>query len=766
MIEVIRTHREANVEIDYSVAGYSSDTIDIKDDKLNIKKDVYTITAVMLAKSVRPPLAIGLFGDWGTGKSFFMKSIQSRAREVAGESLKKQNSIYCSSIVQIEFNAWHYVDTNLWASLVSSILEELAIQISPESTPEQQQASFLAELNSTKTILEQAKAERARTQKEITDRQEELQTLQKERQEKRVSLSELTIPDLVTLLTDKQKKEIDDSLEKMGIYKTMNSVNDLQQVIGETNSLSGRLTAVFLSVINGRNPWLLTGLLAVIIVVIPLIYWLFTTQFNTDNFVTKIIAISTQVIAIITGITVFLRRGLSIVNTGLKKVEDAKEKIDLKLAEIRKNPTPQEDALRKEITDLNTKEQEIAAKLTVATSRVIELEQRISGLQEEKSLSRFLQERTKSDDYRKHLGLISTVRKDFEALGKRLASPSAEQGLKKVDRIILYIDDLDRCPAEKVLEVLQAVHLLLAFPLFVVVVGVDPRWLLHSLQKTHSAFSTDGSNKGNGAAWQPTPQNFLEKIFQIPFSLKPMSDYGYGELINGLFATHKKKSNGSGTENHERDNQQNNAGQQPSDPHGPTPRDGQKATPKTENIDSTSGGKKPPGDENANTDKEANFEITEEALTIKDWEADFAEQLFSFIPNARAAKRFTNIYRILKAQLPAEQIRAFEGTAEMPGLFQIPMLLLAILIHSTSESAKFFPVLYKHLQKGENVNEALKNLTLIETTPAEFQTLSMIITPVVSQIWFPFNEQEFMHWIPKVSRFSFDLGKVIQGSED
>ncbi|MEZ5024500.1 MAG: P-loop NTPase fold protein [Chitinophagales bacterium] len=43
----------------------------------------------------------------------------------------------------------------------------------------------------------------------------------------------------------------------------------------------------------------------------------------------------------------------------------------------------------------------------------------------------------------------------------------------KVERIVLYIDDLDRCPPKKVVEVLQAIHLILAFPLFVVVVGVD-----------------------------------------------------------------------------------------------------------------------------------------------------------------------------------------------------------------------------------------------------------------------------------------------------
>lgn len=77
---------------------------------------------------------------------------------------------------------------------------------------------------------------------------------------------------------------------------------------------------------------------------------------------------------------------------------------------------------------------------------------------------------------------------------------------RKIERIVLYIDDLDRCPAAKVVDVLQAVHLLLAYPLFVVVVGVDSRWLLQSLSAhytelgsaaTPPATASDGSKRNS-----------------------------------------------------------------------------------------------------------------------------------------------------------------------------------------------------------------------------------------------------------------------------
>jgi hypothetical protein len=55
-------------------------------------------------------------------------------------------------------------------------------------------------------------------------------------------------------------------------------------------------------------------------------------------------------------------------------------------------------------------------------------------------------------------------------------------------RIVLYIDDLDRCEPAKVVEVLQAVNMLLTFQLFVVMVAVDARWLSRSLEKQYPEF--------------------------------------------------------------------------------------------------------------------------------------------------------------------------------------------------------------------------------------------------------------------------------------
>src|SRR5262249_5961202 len=129
-------------------------------------------------------------------------------------------------------------------------------------------------------------------------------------------------------------------------------------------------------------------------------------------------------------------------------------------------------------------------------------------------------------------GLVSRIHGDFKRMSELLTDPPAEVkgDLPKIDRIVLYIDDLDRCEPQRVVEVLKAVHLILAVPLFVVVIAVDPRWLLSSL-KLHYAelFGVQDDEE----EWQSTPLHYLEKIIQVPFALRPMGG-GVETLVHGL----------------------------------------------------------------------------------------------------------------------------------------------------------------------------------------------------------------------------------------
>ena len=127
-----------------------------------------------------------------------------------------------------------------------------------------------------------------------------------------------------------------------------------------------------------------------------------------------------------------------------------------------------------------------------------------------------------------------------QALRPEREGEDSEPGeLPRIDRIALYIDDLDRCPPQRVVEVLEAVHLILAVPVFVVILAVDPRWLLQSLRLHYSELlpqRTAADKRGDevGAAWRSTPAHYLDKIIQVPFALRPMGESSVRSLIRGL----------------------------------------------------------------------------------------------------------------------------------------------------------------------------------------------------------------------------------------
>lgn len=92
---------------------------------------------------------------------------------------------------------------------------------------------------------------------------------------------------------------------------------------------------------------------------------------------------------------------------------------------------------------------------------------------------------------------------------------------------------------DKVVEVLQAVHLLLSFPAFVVVVAVDARWVSQSLRIGYKDLfgqddSADIDGDGIPDSFRATPHDYLEKIFQIPFWLYPMNIEGRRNLLTQL----------------------------------------------------------------------------------------------------------------------------------------------------------------------------------------------------------------------------------------
>jgi hypothetical protein len=117
------------------VSSFDSDLVAWDDarqlqDHLAIENYVNMLSLVVASTDTPLPLSIGLFGPWGSGKTYFMGLMRQAIKRLADQAVEDRTAgrdpISCARIVPITFNAWHYADANLWASLAVRIFDELA----------------------------------------------------------------------------------------------------------------------------------------------------------------------------------------------------------------------------------------------------------------------------------------------------------------------------------------------------------------------------------------------------------------------------------------------------------------------------------------------------------------------------------------------------------------------------------------------------------------------------------------------------------------
>jgi Cdc6-like AAA superfamily ATPase len=117
-------------------------------------------------------------------------------------------------------------------------------------------------------------------------------------------------------------------------------------------------------------------------------------------------------------------------------------------------------------------------------------------------LSQWVTALFQDSDYGKQIGHMAEIRLDLELLETLLRE---ENG-----RMVVAIDDLDRCEPEKTVEMLQAINLLLNFESFIVVMGIDARIVTRAIEKHYKELLGPAGASG---------YEYLDKIVQIPFRI-------------------------------------------------------------------------------------------------------------------------------------------------------------------------------------------------------------------------------------------------------
>lgn len=113
----------------------------------------------------------------------------------------------------------------------------------------------------------------------------------------------------------------------------------------------------------------------------------------------------------------------------------------------------------------------------------------------------------------------------------------ADQSDVAEGRLVVFVDDLDRCLPEKAVEVLEAIKLFVDVPGCVFVLGLDQDVIARGIEIKYREFGLlAGSAEGDRQRLVIDGTRYLEKIIQLPFQIPPIASEDMAAFVGGLVA--------------------------------------------------------------------------------------------------------------------------------------------------------------------------------------------------------------------------------------
>lgn len=805
-------------------------------DSLKAITQAEMFASLLIAKNVNPPLALGLLGDWGVGKTFFMRLMQEKVSSVAGKNAKASavaDSI--ARVAQIEFNAWHYVDSDLWASMASHIFNSLAEELrGPNDNVDEIRRELRNKIDSStrekeeaEAVITVAKDERIKASAMLVSKQEERKRVAAELEKKylqRVWEAVLKVrpsseieeqsdwPDLPAL-----KTKAEETAKRLGITELIDTGEEAVRVFNVFKQLMNRgsgILTIFRATFTGEKAWLayiiVFGLIALFLgwpwIQVATATLLELTESSLVNFVSHLLRIGTVVGATLSWIATHQKK-ISSTFGYLEKINDEMNKPRIELS----NPSAEEKKWKKKIDVIDSEIANEESRIDEAERQITEAHAEIQRINSGGLVYDFLEGRVRDSHYLDRLGLISVIRQDFEKLGELLRdwrkhgasnkqqkkkSPEVIWDERPIERIILYIDDLDRCPPKRVVDVLQAVHLILAFDLFAVVVAVDARWLERSLNESYNPRNKLSGELQEEVVHQFSAQNYLEKIFQIPYYLSEMGEDGFKALVEVMVQKPRKEFERSlmskvvpdtGHSSSNKSAQENGSGDKKQ---GAIELNGMNEQGNTGQQDIKKGDMKKEEEKQREQEQAAAMKRIE-AMVLETWEEDYMKAHFPFIPTPRMAKRFVNIYRLLRVRA-VDLYKDFSTFIQRDkGEYRAVITLLAIWIGHGQYGHEIFRdildtkalkfqrwIKLKTKKLGEEAEELLnlpeKEQALSNKTVKELREVQAVGLQIISKLKKvdeklketnapPFNDKlsHYKTWLDEVGRYSFRWNQEI-----
>jgi hypothetical protein len=230
--------------------------------------------------------------------------------------------------------------------------------------------------------------------------------------------------------------------------------------------------------------------------------------------------------------------------------------------------------------------------------------------------------------------------------------------------------------------------LLLAFDLFVVVVGVDARWLEQSLARFYKDQLSEKSKREENKA---SVLDYLEKIFQIPLWLRPLN-FGqggnYNRLVDSLIGSDiiRLKDTGSDIDN-------------------PEVRPGNEPLTEIHPVTVTL----PEIPEEPPEETRKRLQLSEDEVALMKTLGPIAGK------SPRAVKRYINLYRLLRSQQRGTELEVFlRGSSTQSPTYPGVLLLLAIEVGLEPSQAIALTNAIRHLPAGEPISTLYDTFSLAD----------------------------------------------------
>jgi hypothetical protein len=537
------------------------------DDLLGVQSELAALAEGLLLRDQTPPLVVGVLGGWGSGKTFAMRLMQEEMSRIRALPVDQAHAWppeplpkgfrpfpYVGHVYTIHFDAWTYAKSDLWASLMQTILLGLNQQLALEQaltkalplegesallntgpiwrymyslSPEHRAALLESPLGQQAVQAVQAALRQPAAggvESELWGKLEELR--ESERDELKKSEDNLKT----------KRDRLDDAQRRLQEAKNTQAARVAWQAVLQAGlqPLSGSATERLQKYLE-LNGDLTLGDVNQLLTLAPTLKDIGATLLK-EWYVYAGFALFIAGTLLVPALwdrleslqlPGFWTATISSLLAILKVAKEWRETLLSKWADYQKRLASQQEKLASEtdpaVSQRQKEVEQIEEEVKKAEEEVALRRERLGLTGRYRSLNEFIEERLRTGAYEKVLGPMHQIQQDIKALTTDLVVAPHDPYLEKKKalfprgpaRVVLFIDDLDRCPPDKVVEMLEAIQILIKTPLFTVVMAIDVRFITRALEKAYADILT---RRGD-----PSGLDYIEKIIQIPYRVRPIS---------------------------------------------------------------------------------------------------------------------------------------------------------------------------------------------------------------------------------------------------